>query len=167
MRRPAWFEPVDSVGEWIGLLGGLLAACALVALGGLIARDLASGATTFDELLCFKPGEPCRYSVYRVRNDTGAPVEIRWCLHHCGEGDRKGVGIPIAPGGTTVNDEHGVQAIISNLNWFELRAESGSVLGCLVLDGHPHKHDGDLVVVSDVAPCRNDAKATRFVAMPS
>ena len=32
VRRPSWFEPVDTVGEWVGLLGGLLIVGAVVAV---------------------------------------------------------------------------------------------------------------------------------------
>jgi hypothetical protein len=162
MGRPAWFEPVDSVSEWLGLVGGIVVTCGLIALGGLIAHDVATGDVTVDELLCFKPGELCRYSVYRVRNDTVAEVYLRWCLHHCGEGDRRGNPIDVAPGQVTANDPNGVTAILSSLNWWEVRSSSGRVLGCLVLDGHHHKRDGDLVLVSALGPCDPGAPATSF-----
>ena len=166
MRRPSWFEPVDSVAEWIGLIGGLVAMLAIIGLGGVIVRDLANGTTTVGELLCLKPGEPCRYSFYRVRNDTDEAVEVHWCSHHCGKGDDwVGPTVFAAPGQTTASDFDGVLAMTAGKTWWEVRTGSGRRLGCFALDGHGRKRDGAVVRVSDVEPCSPGQDATPFTGL--
>jgi secreted trypsin-like serine protease len=43
MRRPDWFEPVQGVGEWIGFLGGIVVAAAVVALAVLLVKATING----------------------------------------------------------------------------------------------------------------------------
>ena len=160
MQRPSWFEPVDSLGEWIGLVGAAVLACAIASLIAWNAVRVAKGDVTISELTCLDPTDACNWSAYRVRNDTGVPVVLRECMHHCGSGDRRLDPIDIAPGHMSPNDVRHVSALVGDRAWWEVRTQSGRLLGCLVLDGHRHKRDGDRVVVSAAAPCHADAPTT-------
>ena len=66
MRRPTWFEPLDSVGEWIGFLGGLVA---LFLLGSLIAAGIEGFPATNHS-----DGFPVRF-----QNDLGQPTILALC----------------------------------------------------------------------------------------
>jgi hypothetical protein len=164
MRRPAWFEPVDSAGEWIGLLGGIAVVCGIALLIAWNGVRLSNGDVRFSELMCIDPTDACNWSAYRVRNDTAEPVVLRECMHHCGAGDQRLDPIAVAPGQTTANSVRDVSALVATHDWWEVRLRSGRLLGCLVLDGHPHKHDGDRVSVAGVGPCTPEARITPFEA---
>ncbi len=43
--RPPWFEPVRGVGEWVGLLSGLIAAAATVAFLVVLVKGFANSVT--------------------------------------------------------------------------------------------------------------------------
>jgi hypothetical protein len=148
MRRPSWFEPVDSVGEWIGLLGGLLA------LGGIVALVVVGGINwkaTSAFLDCPSPLDSCNWSAYRVRNDTSRIVVLRECENWCEAGDQLYDPVRLEPGSLSSTD-----AVIANVNsraWWEVKRLSGRQLGCLVLNGYSTRHNGELVLVSAARPC--------------
>lgn len=156
MRRPSWFEPLDSVGEWIGFIGGIAVVCGIAAM-------FVFDGDGVSQLLCWEPGDSCGYSVYRIRNDLDQPIVVRECMHHCGTGDQRLDPIAVPAGRVTQNSFLAVSAIVGLHDWWEVKSASGEVLGCLVLDGHAHKHDGDLVVVSAAGPCTPQAAVTPFV----
>jgi hypothetical protein len=57
----------------------------------------------------------------------------------------------------------GVSAYIGDLNWWAVEDRAGRTLGCLVLDPHPDKYDGDVVLVSKKRDCSPDQPATKPV----
>jgi hypothetical protein len=61
IRRPSWFEPLDSVGEWIGFLGGLVVAVAVIAFVVLLVKGIANSVTV------------------SVRNDSRLTAAITGC----------------------------------------------------------------------------------------
>jgi hypothetical protein len=63
LKRPSWFEPVNGLGEWIGFIGGTLAALAAVIVIGFVIVGLF------------------RQVSVTVRNDTRAWVRIAGCGH--------------------------------------------------------------------------------------
>lgn len=152
------FPPGRGLGRWVGLLGGLVVACAILALIGWNVVRLAEGQVSVSELACIDVTDPCNYSSYSVKNDAALPVVLRECMHHCGRGDRRLDPVSIDVARTTSNDA--VTALVGSRAWWEVRSSSNHLLGCLVLDGHQHKHDGDVVVVSSVQPCRAHASST-------
>ena len=89
MKRLSWFRSPDSLGEWLGLLGGTLVLAALVTVIVWNVVRLADGKVTVSGLACVDPTDPCNWSSYRVVNDTGTPIALRECLHQCGNGDRR------------------------------------------------------------------------------
>jgi hypothetical protein len=154
-------EPVDSFGEWFGFVGGILVLAAIIALVAWNIGRLNTGKVTLSELTCIDPTDPCNWSSYQVRNDTSRPVVLRECLHHCGDGDSRGDPIQIEPRAVSPNDVYrGASATVGDRAWWEVRTTSARLLGCLVLDGHAHKHDGDLVVVSSARSCSSDQMDT-------
>ena len=130
----------------------------MLALVGWNALRLAEGRVSVSELACVDPTDPCNYSTYRVENDTGAPVVLRECMHHCGSGDQRLDPVSIDVGRTTAGDA--VTALVSSRDWWEVRTSSHRLIECLVLEGHRHKHDGDAVVASSAEPCRAHALST-------
>jgi hypothetical protein len=150
-KRPPWFEPLRGPGDWVGFLGGVLVAAAVLAVLAWNVVRLAEGKVTVSELACVDPTDPCNWSSYRVLNDTAAPVSLRECDDRCQRVDRRLEAVILPPDAMTDSDR--VTALVASREWWELRTMSGRLLGCIVLDGHPHKHDGDLVRVSSHAPC--------------
>jgi hypothetical protein len=120
---------------------------------------------SFRQATCFDFTDECNWSVYVVRNDTDRPVELRPCANHCGEGDSRYDPVSIDPGTASSYEQYGgVKATTQTLNWWAVEDEAGRTLGCLVLDGHPDKEDGDVVLVSEREPCGNpEQPATRVV----
>jgi hypothetical protein len=155
---PASFQPVRGFGEWFGFLGGIVVGCAVLALIGWNAIRLADGRVTVSELACIDPTDPCNWSSYRVENDTAVQVVLRRCMQHCGNGDRRLDPIVIESGRTTSTEA--VTALVGSRAWWEVWSSSQGWVGCLVLDGHHHKRDGDVVLVSYVQPCRAGAVST-------
>jgi hypothetical protein len=151
MRRPSWFAPPNSAGDWVGLLGGIAVAAAVLAVIGWNVARLTEGKTTVEALACVDPTDPCNWSSYRVANDSNAPVVLRECVHRCESGDRKLDPILVAPGTMSSSDQ--VRATVGARNWWEVQTVSGHQIGCLVLDGHSSKHDGDTVRVSSARRC--------------
>ena len=144
-------------GGRLALLGGILVACAIGALIGWNAVRLAKGQVSLSELACVDPTDPCNWSTYRVENDMAEPVVLRECLHHCGSGDRRLDPVFVGIGRTSRDV---LTASIGSRAWWEVRSTSHRLLGCLVLDGHQHKQDGAVVVVSSAEPCSADAAST-------
>ena len=107
---------------------------------------LAEGQVSLSDLTCVDdPTDPCNWSSYRVKNDSAVPVVLRECMHHCGSGHRRLDPVLVKIDETTSGDA--VTALVGDRAWWEVRSSSNRLLGCLVLDGHRHKHDADLVVV--------------------
>jgi hypothetical protein len=121
---------------------------------------LARGQTTFAQLACIDPTDPCNVSTYRVTNDINRPVVLRECLHHCGPGDRLLDPITVGLGATTPDSVSAVTALVHSRDWWEVQAVDGRTLGCLVLDGHSTKRDGLLVDVSSLGRCTPSASNT-------
>lgn len=161
MRSPSWMEPISGVGDWIAVTLGALVVLGIAAVVAL----LLSGSITdadIDYYTCLMPNEPCRESAYRVTNDTSTAVLVRECLNHCGKGDERLEPVTILPGRTTGTEyPYPIGADVGLHTWFEVLTVSGRRRGCLVLDGHRRKHDGDRVVISAATPCRTSALPTR------
>jgi hypothetical protein len=153
VRRPSWFAPPNNLGDWIGLLGGIAVAVAIAALIGWNVVRLTEGKTTLAALTCVDPTDSCNWSSYRVTNDSNVPVVLRECQHHCESGDRRLDPILVAPGTATPSSGYQVTATVGARDWWEVQTVSGRQIGCLILDGHPRKHDGDVVRVSSVQRC--------------
>ncbi len=62
LKRPSWFKPMHGLGEWIGFIGGILAALAVVVVIGFVIVGLF------------------RQVSVTVRNDTRAWVRIADCV---------------------------------------------------------------------------------------
>lgn len=121
---------------------------------------LADGKVTVSDLACVDPTDSCNWSNYRVINDTDTPVVLRECLHQCGNGDRRLEPILVAPNATTSDDGNQVTASVGGRNWWAVQTVSGHQIGCLVLDGHSSKRDGDLVLVSSARRCGSASVTT-------
>ena len=155
---PASVRP-RSFSGWAALFAGTVAACAVLSLIGWNAVRLAKGQVSLSDLACVgDPTDPCNWSSFRVENDTGRPVILRECMHHCGGGDRRLDPVAVRTGEMTSDDA--VTALVGDRAWWEVRSSSNQLLGCLVLDGHRHKHDGNLVLISAVQPCRTNAPSS-------
>src|SRR5262249_43345440 len=134
LRMPEGFRRPDSVGDWIGFVVGLVImaaiAAAILGMAGLFAFTVASGRMSLGDALC-SPGDPCRFTTYRVRNDTGRPVLVSECAHHCGPGDEilRSNGTSIAAGGAGGT----VSTHVYDREWWEVSTKAGRQLGCLVL----------------------------------
>jgi hypothetical protein len=61
IHRPSWCEPLDTVGEWVGFLGGLIVATAVVAFLVLVVKGFVNSVTM------------------SVRNDSHLTVTINAC----------------------------------------------------------------------------------------
>jgi len=160
-------EPLDSVSEWLGLIGGLLFVSVFVALIGAVGFRLTSAshvARALDQVTCgLDPTDPCNWSLVVVKNDTHAAVLLEPCEHHGGEGDHCGPPIAVPRGARSTRDQYeGVQALTGTRTWVAI-VQSGRRLGCLVLDGHSTKRDGDLVLASEARGCGNSATPTTKV----
>jgi hypothetical protein len=57
----------------------------------------------------------------------------------------------------------GVYALTGVKNWYAVEDAAGKTLGCLVIDGHPDKEDGDVVLVSEKRQCTPEQPVTRPV----
>lgn len=122
------------------------------------------GPHSFRQATCVDVTDDCNWSVVIVRDDTPRAVVLRPCAHHCGAGDQLDDPITLASGQATSNSQYGgVRAPTGSLAWVAVQAATGRRLGCLVLDGHPDKRDGDVVLVSQVRPCGKHQPATRPV----
>jgi hypothetical protein len=75
-------------------------------------------------------------------------------------GERRGDPVLVDAGQTTANDE--VRALIKERKWWQVETRLGQRIGCLVLDGHLHKHDGDIVLVSSARPCSSRSSTPIF-----
>jgi hypothetical protein len=144
--------------RWFGVVAGGAALSVVVAVISWNAVRLAQGNVSVSELLCVDPTEACNWSSYRVRNDTAAPVVLRECMHHCGLGDQRLD--PVFVGSKATTSDDAVTALVGSRNWWEVRTAAHRSLGCLVLDGHRHKRDGYLVLVSSREPCSPGAPST-------
>jgi hypothetical protein len=153
MQRPEWFEPPHGLGDWIGLLLGTLVAAGILAVIGWGVARLAEGKITFSEATCIDFTDPCNWSSYRVVNDLNKPIVLRECDDHCQAGDGRSDSILVEAGTMTRNDVYEVRASIKGRDWWQVESRTGRQIGCLVLDGHPHKHDGDIVLASSAQPC--------------
>lgn len=129
--------------------------------GALLVLVAAFGAAgcgphSLRQATCFDPTDDCNWSVVVVANDSGREVSLRECMHHCGEGDRRLDPVAVAAGGRSPAQQYGsVTALTGTRKWIAVESPSGRTLGCLVLDGHPDKRDGDLVRVSQMGACGN------------
>jgi hypothetical protein len=116
------------------------------------------------EAACFDPTEACSWSVVVVRDDTHQPVVLRACMHHCGQGDRRLDPVAVKPGEESAREQYGaVYALVDGLSWWAVEDRAGNTLGCLVLDGHGEKRDGDLLLVSQRRPCTPQQPAVKPV----
>lgn len=163
-------EPVDSFGEWFGLVGGVVVVAAAI-VAGVQAPPFHVGLSLhlrarIVNWSCLDPTDPCNWSSYRVRNDTRQPLVLRECDRVCGQADDLGDPFDLPPGATTANDVDHVNAIVGERTWWLVLAADGRRLGCLVLDGHPRKHDGDLVLVSERERCGTDSAPTTRPVSP-
>lgn len=124
----------------------------VVALATLLA---GCGPRSLRQAGCLDPTDSCNWSVIIVRNDTPRSVALRGCLHHCGQGDSRLDPVVVASHGSSPYTQFGsVTALTGDLAWWEVRDySSGKPMGCLTLDGHPDKADGDIVAVSQARPC--------------
>lgn len=138
-----------------GTAAAVVVGLCLVAFVGWAVSRLVTGDLTFTEATCIDPTDPCNWSSYRVYNDTSAPVVLDEC-GPCGP-------IKVAPGETTRNSVYVVNAIIGERTRWRVQTPSGTVRGCLWLDGHRHKRDGALVNVSSAGPCTTNAPTTPVV----
>jgi hypothetical protein len=161
-------EPVDSFGEWVGLLAVPVAAVALlvgiVRLAPHAHVSLEGVGRGIDAFACgLDPTDPCNWSIVIVKNDISAPVALRDCIHHCGKGDQLEDPVDVAPGRSSPRDQYqGVSALTGLRTWLVVSVR-GRRIGCLVLDGHDTKRDGDVVLVSEARPCGNPHSPTTQV----
>lgn len=119
------------------------------------------GPHSIRQATCLDPTDDCNWSVVVVRNDTPRTVALRACMHHCGAGDRRLDPVVVASGRSSPTTQYGgVYANTGGLDWWAVEDPNGVILGCLVLDGHSDKRDGDVVLVSEARPCRAHGPAT-------
>jgi hypothetical protein len=157
MKRPEWFEPPHGPGDWFALVLGVLLAAGTLALVGWVAgrgvERLAEGKLTFSEATCIDFTDPCNWSSYRVFNDTHKRILVRECDDRCQTGDGRNPPILVEADRLTRNDVYEVRATVKERDWWLVESRTGRQIGCLVLDGHPLKHDGDIVRASSTQPC--------------
>jgi hypothetical protein len=116
----------------------------------------ACGPHSVRQATCFDPTDDCNYSVVVVENDSERPVTLRECVHHCGKGGQRLDPVVVAAGGRSPAKQYGgISALTGERNWVAVESTRGKTLGCLVVDGHADKRDGDLVRVSQMGPCGN------------
>jgi hypothetical protein len=132
-----------------GKRGIVVAVLAGIILIGLLGHRAVQATCGFD------PTDDCNWSVIVVRNDAKSPVELRACVHHCGQGDRRLDPVEVEVDEASPAQQYGgVYANTGGLNWSEVTDRAtGRRLGCLVLRGHSNKTDGDVVLVSQARPC--------------
>jgi hypothetical protein len=113
-----------------------------------------AGPHSLRQATCFDPTDDCNWSVVVVQNDTPRSLIIQECIHHCGRGDQRLDPITLLPEDRSPATQYGgITALTGTRTWVAVETKTGATLGCLVLDGHPDKQDGDLVPVSEMAPC--------------
>ena len=160
-------EPVDSVGEWIALLVGppLGLALLVVTVLAVASGPHARGVGGLGNIACgFDRTDPCNWSLVIVRNDTTAAVVLRPCDHHGGAGDQCGPTITVQAGESSPRSQYeGVRAFTGERTWVAV-SSGGQRLGCLVLDGHSSKRDGDVVLVSEARRCGDSHTQTTRAA---
>jgi carbohydrate-binding DOMON domain-containing protein len=61
-RRGRRFVPPYGLGEWVGLVGGIVVAVVVLALTGWNVVRLAEGETTVEALTCVDPTDSCKLS---------------------------------------------------------------------------------------------------------
>jgi hypothetical protein len=134
-------------------------ALVLALVAGVLVR-VVTGKVAVSSLLCVDIHDSCNWSTYRVLNDTSAPVVLREWDNHCGRGDHRSGLITVVPELMTRDDA--IVEPIGTRGWWEVATASGTPLGCLVLDGHPAKQDGDVVAISAARPCSPREPTTHF-----
>lgn len=151
MRRPSWFEPVDSVGEWVGLLGGI---CVLA----LIAILIVKGVQGFDGL----PSVKSLIGVRRVRfaNDLSRPVVLAMCRSdHSAICEHPYERVRIGAGRATVQ----VTLAGVHAEW-AVEDIAGHPLRCVILHWNGHTNSTSVVRLSTAPswkrPCSRDTEAT-------
>jgi hypothetical protein len=138
-----------------------LAQWALV--GAAILGVAACGPRSFRQATCVDPTDDCNWSVVVVANDTTRPVTLRVCVHHCGKGDQRLDPITVLPSRRSPATQYGgIYALTGSQTWVAVQSYDGKTTGCLVLDGHPDKRDGDLVRVSEMTVC-GDARTSAAI----
>ena len=126
------------------------------------------GPHSLRQATCFDPTESCNWSVVVVRNDTPTTVILRPRADNCQPGDPRVDTVPVPAGASSPSTQYGsVYALTQQLNCWAVEDTSRDTLGCLLLDGHPDKRDGDVVLVSEAIPCRGATRATRAVGRTS
>jgi hypothetical protein len=114
----------------------------------------ACGPHSLRQATCFDPTDDCNWSVVVIENNTAEDVTLRECDHHCGRGDHRADPIELAPRERTATSQYGgISALTGTLTWVAVQSVDGRTLGCLVLDGHRDKLDGDLVRVTEMGRC--------------
>jgi hypothetical protein len=73
VRWPSGFEPVRGFGEWVGFIGGILVASAIVALVAWNAVRLAEGDLSLADF-----NQPDSFAI-RFQNDLDTPVFLALC----------------------------------------------------------------------------------------
>jgi hypothetical protein len=138
-------------------------------LGVVLAALLAGcGPHSFRQATCVDPTDDCNWSVVVVRNDSQQAVVLRGCMHHCGQGDRRLDPVTVAAGAASPRKQYGgVKVLTENLMWWGVKDTTGRDLGCLVLNGHSDKSDGDIVLVSQARPCGEHQPPVRPVGRTS
>ena len=136
-----------------------VAAFAYVVL--LAVAGTACGPHSFRQATCFDPTDSCNWSVVVVENNTRRRVVLRECVHHCGRGDRRLDPITLLPEQRSPAKQFGgITALTGTRTWVAVETKRDATLGCLVLDGHPDKQDGDLVSVTEMARCGDSGTST-------
>jgi hypothetical protein len=114
----------------------------------------ACGFHSFSQGTCVDPTDDCNWSVVVIVNDSAKPVTLRECIHHCGSGDQRLDPITVAPHRRSPATQYGgISALTGERTWVSVESGDARKLGCLVLDGHRDKRDGDLVRVSEMSVC--------------
>jgi hypothetical protein len=126
------------------------------------------GPHSFRQATCFDATDDCNWSVVVVRNDTPHAVALRLCMHHCRPGDHRLDPVTVPIGASSPKNQYGgIDANTGGLSWWAVEDPARRTLGCLVLDGHPDKRDGDVVLISQARPCRDSEPATKPIGRTS
>ena len=105
----------------------------------------------------FDPTDSCNWSVAVVENDTQRTIRLLPCGHHCGSGDQFLDPITVQRGRRSPASQYGgLEVLTGDVSWIAVDTASGQRLGCLVIDGHARKRDGDLFSVSQMERCGNE-----------
>jgi hypothetical protein len=122
---------------------------AVVPAAVLVLCAIACGPHSLRQAMCVDPTDSCNWSVVVVQNDSQRPVSLRGCIHHCGKGDQRVDPVVVSAGRRSPATQYGgVSALTGTRSWVAVESVQGKTLGCLVVDGHPDKSDGDLVRVN-------------------